>query len=112
MAYEVGGQGTIDVPPEQLRETMNSVVSAIMQSGNLSNDCINLIQDLVGGGAFRGPAAVMAGQTMNEINEAMQKILTHGTALAEHLGDTADFMDNNEGDSAAQIQAVLGSMAR
>ncbi|WP_157521257.1 hypothetical protein [Mycobacterium sp. ACS4331] len=105
-------QGIIDVPPEQLRDTMTSVLSAMMQSSHLSKDCTNLIEELVGSGAFKGPAAVMAMQTMAEINTDMQKILQHGTALAEHLGTTADQMDNSEVDSVAQLQSVLGSIGR
>ncbi len=103
-------QGIIDVPPEQLRDTMTSVVSAIMQSGHLSKSCNTLIEELVGSGAFKGPAAAMAMQTMAEINSDMQKILFHGTALAEHLGTTADTMDNSEIDSVAQLQAVLSTL--
>lgn len=108
----VAGQGTIDVPPEQLRETMTAVVSVIMQSSHLSKSCNTLVEELVGSGAFAGPAATMAMQTVAEINTDMQRILTHGSALASHLGATADATDNSEIDSVAQLQAVLGSLGR
>lgn len=104
------GQDTIDVPPEQLRETMASVVSAIMQSSHLSKSCNDLVAELVGSGAFAGPAATMAVQTVGEINSHMQKVLTHGTALADHLGATAVMTDSSEEDAVTQLQTVLGSI--
>lgn len=108
----VPGQGTISVPPEVLRDTMGAVVSAILQSAQLSKGCNMLIEEVVGSGAFKGPTATMALQTIAEINADMQKVLTHGTALAEHLGRTADLTDNTEVDSVAQVKAVLAALGR
>jgi uncharacterized protein YukE len=110
MALEAGNSGIIDVPPEVLQDTMNAVKSAMDQSAALSNACNNLIEDLLGAGAFKGAAATMAMQTIAEINTSMQKIIQHGTALADHLGTSAEVMVNNEQDGAQQFSSVMGSI--
>ncbi|BBZ02151.1 hypothetical protein MCHIJ_15880 [Mycolicibacterium chitae] len=97
----------VDIPPEELRETMSAVITAMDSSTALGNQCLGLIEDLMGA-AFRGPAASMAVQTISEINADLQKITTHGTWLAEHLGKTADVMESNEDDSINAIRAVHG----
>jgi len=106
------GQGTINVPPEVLRDTMSAVISALMQSGQLAKSCNTLVEELLGSGAFSGPTATMALTTIGEVNADFQKMMTHGSALATHLGSSADATDNTEVDSANQVQAVLASLGR
>lgn len=110
MALEAGNSGIVDIPEEVLRETMNAVVSAIGQSAQLSSACEGLMADVVGAGSFFGPAASMAMQAMAEINADLQKVIQHGTALAEHLGLTADVMQSNEDENLRMLQSVLGNL--
>ncbi len=102
-------EGIMDVPPEQLRETMRAVLTSIQQSGALSSECNNLVQEVVSSGAFKGDAAKAAVATVVQIDEDMQKILQHGTALAEHLGKTADVVLEGEGQSVSKLHAVTSN---
>jgi hypothetical protein len=98
--------GVFDVPPEQLRDTMNRVTAAMQHSVALSTQCNSLVAEVVGSGAFKGPAAMMAMNTAEQINDDIQKILAHGTYLAEHLGKTASMVQENDDASAQQLAGV------
>ncbi len=98
--------GVFTATPEQLTETMNSVTNAIAQSTSLGEQCNSLIMDCVASGAFKGPAATMAMHTMEQITTDLNKILQHGTYLAEHLGKSATVTSDADMHNVAQLQQV------
>jgi uncharacterized protein YukE len=98
--------GIFTATPEQLTETMNSVINAINQSQALGKDCNSLITEVVASGAFKGDAAMMAVQTMEQIEADLQKILAHGHYLAEHLGKSATVTSDADMNNVSQLQQV------
>ena len=107
MADAVGSK--FDVPPEQLRETMSSVNASIEQAQQLGAQAEQLVSEVVGSGQFSGAAANAAVQAMVQIADDLNKILQHGTFLAEHLGKTATIVEEGESNAVAKINAVFNS---
>lgn len=100
-------QGVFDVPPEVLRATSNAIRNAMEQITALGSQAETVVADVVGSGQFSGDAAKAAAMAGAQIQQDLQKIMQHGTYLAEHLSKSATIVEEGDAQSQSKLQALF-----
>ena len=100
---------TFDVPPTQLREARNAIMSALESAGAVASQYLATHQNIAAPGVFQGLTQNTSTNAAVSIESDLQRAVQHGIFLANGLAKTADFVEQNESDASNKICQVLNA---
>lgn len=100
---------TFDVPPEQLRAARDAIIAALENAGAVATQYLSTHQNIAAPGVFQGLTQSTSTNTAVTIEADLQRAVRHGMFLADALGKTATFVEENEADAANKVREVLNA---
>lgn len=99
---------TLKVGPEVLRNTASALRNDMDHAQAIANQYLVSHQNAVGADSWSGGGSDASGVTALEVENALQKLLTGGTRLADGLEAAAHIMEGHESDSAHAFNSLFG----